>query len=73
MARFTEDSTLGEVINDPEGKKVLKKAFPLAIMHPRFQEGLSYSLREVITDNMGAMVGIPNEKVKAVFEKLYEL
>ena len=56
-----------------ELKAVIKKAFPLALMHPRFQEGLDYNLREVIEDNMGAMVGIPNEKVKAVIEKLYAL
>ncbi len=73
MAKFTETSTLREVISDPEGKAVIKKAFPLALMHPRFQEGLDYNLREVIEDNMGAMVGIPNEKVKAVIEQLYSL
>lgn len=73
MAKFSESSTLREVISDPEGKAIVKKAFPLALIHPRFQEGLDYSLREILEDNMGAMVGISNEKIKAVIEKLYAL
>lgn len=73
MGKFTEKSLLSEIMDDTEGKKILKKAFPLAAMHPRFNEGLTYSLEEIIEDNMATMVGITNEKLKSVLEKIYNL
>lgn len=73
MAKFTENSTLGEVMNDPDGKNLINRALPFAAMHPRFSEGLTYTLREIIDDNMASMVGISNEKIKEIVEQICNL
>ncbi len=73
MSKFTENSTLAEVMDDPEGKKLIKKALPFAAMHPRFSEGLPYTLREIIDDNMASMIGISSEKIKDIVDQICSL
>lgn len=73
MGRFNEKTLLQDVMNDKEGKKIIKRGLPLATIHPRFTEALGYTLEEILTDNMGAVVGIPNSKIEVTFQKLYEL
>ncbi len=73
MGRFNENSLLKEVMKDPEAKRIVKKAFPLAVLHPRFNEAFDFSLKEIISDDMGTIVGLSNEKIEAVFRKIYEL
>lgn len=39
----------------------------------RFNEAFDFSLKEIISDDMGTIVGLSNEKIEAVFRKIYEL
>lgn len=73
MGKFNENSFLKEVMKDPEAKKIIKKAFPLAVLHPRFNEAFDFQLKEILADDMGTIVGLSNEKIAAVFKKIYEL
>lgn len=73
MGRFNKNTKLEDIMSDKEGAKIIKRALPLATIHPRFREALSYTLEEILEDKMSEIVGIPNSKVEAVFQKLYEL
>ena len=66
---FSVDSRLKDLIEDPGAQAVMRKHFPGYENHPRLNEGLYYSLRE-IANYTGGVSAAKLEEVNADLKAL---
>jgi hypothetical protein len=63
---FTLDTTLGELLNDPQAKAVLDKQMPGIADNPMVAMAKGMSLNMILSMPQAAQLGITKEKVNAV-------
>lgn len=73
MNKFNMDTMFGETLKDERVKQILSQNFPMILNNPRLSEAYEYTLNEILTDDMGAIVGIPKSVVKKVFKQIVQL
>lgn len=73
MKKFSMNSMFRDVIEDERVVEILNQNFPMLLTNPRVSEAYDYTLKEIISDDMGAVVGIPKSVIKKVFNQIVEL
>jgi hypothetical protein len=63
---FTLDTTLGELLNDPQAKAVLDKQLPGIANNPMVAMVTGMSLNMILSMPQAAQLGITKEKVNAI-------
>jgi hypothetical protein len=63
---FTLDTTLGELLNDPQAKAVLDKQMPGIADNPMVAMAKGMSLNMILSMPQAAQLGITKEKINAV-------
>ncbi len=67
---FTLDTTLGELLNDPQAKAVLEKQMPGVADNPMVAMAKGMSLNMILSMPQAAQLGITKEKVNAVLAEV---
>jgi hypothetical protein len=67
---FTLDTTLGELLNDPQAKAVLDKQMPGIADNPMVAMAKGMSLNMILAMPQAAQLGITKEKVNAVLAEV---
>lgn len=67
---FTLDSTLGDILDDPQAAKVLDQHVPGASKHPMIAMARGMSLRMILSMPQAAQAGLTQEKVEAVLAQI---
>jgi len=73
MKKYNMDTMFGETLKDERVKQILSQNFPMVLNNPRISEAYEYTLNEILTDDMGAIVGIPKSAVKKVLQQIMQL
>jgi hypothetical protein len=63
---FTLDTTLGELLNNPQAKAVLDKQLPGIADNPMVAMAKGMSLNMILSMPQAAQLGITKEKVNAI-------
>jgi len=67
---FTLDSTLGQIIDDPQAKKVLEQYIPGVSANPMLAMAKGMSLNMVLAMPQAAQYGITKDKVEKVLVEI---
>lgn len=67
---FTLDTTLGELLNDPQAKAVLEKQMPGVSNNPMVAMAKGMTLNMILSMPQAAQLGITKEKVNAVLAEV---
>ena len=67
---FTLDSTLGQIIDDPQAKKVLEQYIPGVSTNPMLAMAKGMTLNMVIAMPQAAQYGITKDKVELVLAEI---
>ena len=67
---FTLDTTLGELLNDPQAKAVLEKQLPGIADNPMVAMVKGMSLNMTLSMPQAAQLGITKEKVNAILAEV---
>jgi len=67
---FTLDTTLGELLNDPQAKAVLEKQMPGVANNPMVAMAKGMTLNMILSMPQAAQLGITKEKVNAVLAEV---
>jgi hypothetical protein len=67
---FTLDSTLGEILADPQAVKVLDQYIPGASTHPMIGMAKGMSLRMIVSMPQAAQLGLTQAKVEEVLAQV---
>jgi hypothetical protein len=67
---FTLDSTIGDILADPNAAKVLDQYVPGASQHPMLAMAKGMSLRTVLSMPQAAQAGLTEDKVNAVLAEI---
>ncbi|OGN97767.1 MAG: hypothetical protein A2Z71_05845 [Chloroflexi bacterium RBG_13_50_21] len=67
---FTLDTTLGELLNDPQAKAVLEKQLPGIADNPMVAMVKGMSLNMILSMPQAAQLGITKEKVNAILAEV---
>jgi hypothetical protein len=67
---FTLDSTLGEILADPQAVKVLDQYVPGASTHPMIGMAKGMSLRMIVSMPQAAQLGLTQAKVEEVLAQV---
>lgn len=70
---FTLDSTIGEILADPNAAKVLDQYVPGASQHPMIAMAKGMSLRMVLSMPQAAQAGLTEDKVNAVLAEINKM
>jgi len=67
---FTLDSTLGDILEDPQAVKVLDQYVPGASQHPMLAMAKGMSLRMIVSMPQAAQLGLTQDKVEDMLEQI---
>jgi hypothetical protein len=67
---FTLDTTLGELIDNPQAKAVLDQYVPGASTHPMVAMARGMSLNMILAMPQAAQLGLTREKAEAVLAEI---
>jgi hypothetical protein len=67
---FTLDSTLGQILDNPQAKAALDQALPGVSTHPMVGLAKGMSLRMVLSMPQAAQLGLTQEKVEAALVEI---
>ncbi|OGN89888.1 MAG: hypothetical protein A2Y88_02685 [Chloroflexi bacterium RBG_13_48_10] len=67
---FTLDTTLSELLNDPQAKAVLEKQLPGISSNPMIAMAKGLSLNMILSMPQAAQLGITKEKVNAILAEI---
>lgn len=67
---ITLDSTLGEILNDPQAVKVLDQYVPGASTHPMIGMAKGMTLRMVVSMPQAAQLGLTQDKVEEILSQI---
>ena len=67
---FTLDSTLGDILADPQAVKVLDQAVPGASQHPMLAMAKGMSLRMILSMPQAAQMGLTQDKVEGMLDQM---
>jgi hypothetical protein len=67
---FTLDTTLGELLNDPQAKAVLDKQLPGISTNPMVAMAKGMSLNMILSMPQAAQLGLTKEKVNAILAEI---
>jgi len=70
---FTLDSTIGDILADPNAAKVLDQYVPGASQHPMIAMAKGMSLRMVLSMPQAAQAGLTEDKVNAVLAEINKM
>lgn len=70
MANFTLDTTVGQLLDDPQAKAVLDQQFPGMSAHPMVAMARGMSLNMLLSMPQAAQFGVTREKVEAVLAEI---
>ena len=70
---FTLDSTIGDILADPNAVKVLDQYVPGASQHPMIAMAKGMSLRMVLSMPQAAQAGLTEDKVNAVLAEINKM
>jgi hypothetical protein len=70
MATFTLDSTLGELLDDPQAKTVIDQHLPGASTNPMVAMAKNFSPKMVLALPQAAMFGLTTEKAEAILAEV---
>jgi hypothetical protein len=67
---YTLDSTLGEIVDNPQAKAVLDKQIPGVATHPMFAMARGMTLNTILAMPQAAQFGLTKEKVEALLAEV---
>jgi hypothetical protein len=67
---FTLDTTLGELIDDPQAKAVLDQHLPGVSTHPMVAMARGMSLNMILSMPQAAQLGLTKEKAESVLAEI---
>ena len=67
---FTLNSTLGELLDNPQAKAVLDQQFPGVATHPMVAMAKGMSLNMILSMPQAAQLGLTKEKVEALLAQI---
>ena len=67
---FTLDSTLGEILDDPQARAALDQNVPGASQHPMIGMAKGMSLRMILSMPQAAQLGLTQEKVESILAQI---
>jgi hypothetical protein len=67
---LTLDSTLGELLDDPQAVKVLDQYVPGASTHPMIGMAKGMSLRMIVSMPQAAQLGLTQDKVESILAQI---
>ena len=67
---FTLDSTLGQILDDPQAKAILDQMLPGVSTHPMVALAKGMSLRMILSMPQAAQLGLTQEKVEMVLAEI---
>lgn len=67
---ITLDSTLGQILDDPQAKSVLDKYVPGASAHPMVAMARGMSLNMILSMPQAAQMGLTRDKVEAMLAEI---
>jgi len=70
---FTLDTTLGEILDNPQAKEVLDKHLPGISTNPIVAMGRSFSLNVILSMPQAAQFGLTKEKAEAILAEINKL
>ena len=70
---FTLDTTLGELLDDPQAKAVLEKHLPGVSSNPMVMMAKGMSLNVILSMPQAAQFGVTKEKVEAILAEVNKL
>lgn len=70
---FTLDSTLGQLLDDPQAKAVLDKQLPGISTNPMVAMAKGMSLNMILTMPQAAQFGLTKEKAEAILAEVNKL
>lgn len=71
--QFTLDSTLGDLLNNPQAKAVLDKYVPGVSTHPMLAMAKGMSLNALLSLPQAAQLGLTKEKAQAMLAEINKL
>ncbi len=70
---FTLDTTLGEILDNPQAKALLDKQFPGISTNPMVGMVKGMSLNQLLTMPQAAQFGLTKEKVEGVLAQINQV
>lgn len=70
MGNFTLDTTVGQLLDNPQAKAVLDQQFPGMSTHPMIAMARGMSLNMLLSMPQAAQFGVTKEKVEAVLAEI---
>ena len=70
---FTLDTTLGEILDNPQAKALLDKQFPGISTNPMVSMVKGMSLNQLLTMPQAAQFGLTKEKVEGVLTQINQV
>ena len=70
MAKYTMDTTLGQILADPKAKSVVDQYAPGVSTHPMVALAKGMSLRMILSMPQAAQLGLTQEKVEMVLAEI---
>jgi hypothetical protein len=67
---YTLDTTLGEILDNPQAKAILDQHVPGASNHPMIAMAKGMSLNMILSMPQAAQVGLTKEKAEAVLAEI---
>ena len=67
---FTLDTTIGELLDDPQAKAVLDQHLPGFSSNPMVAMARGFSLNTILSMPQAAQLGITKEKADAILEEV---
>jgi hypothetical protein len=67
---FTLDTTLGEILNDPQAKAVLDKQLPGIADNPMIAMAKGMSINMILSMPQAAQLGFTKEKANAILAEI---
>jgi len=67
---FTLDTTLGELLKDPQAKAVIDQQLPGVSTHPMIAMVQGMSLNAILSMPQAAQFGLTKEKAEALLEEI---
>ena len=67
---FTLDSTLGQLLDDPQAKAIMEKQLPGVTTHPMIAMAWGMSLNMIVSMPQAAQAGLTKEKAEAILVEI---
>jgi len=67
---YTLDSTLGEILADPQAVKILDQYMPGASQNPMMAMAKGMSLKMILSMPQAAQLGLTQDKVEAMLDQV---